>query len=683
MKTYQLIIALALYANFATAQSSFIPQNLGPEINSPYDELNPVISSDAKTLFFTRVNHPENTYGAKDSEDIWVSYWSDGTWSPAMRVPQLNIDRYNAVLSIFENGNAVLLHGIYNKKGNIWKKRGLSVSVKEGEAWGTPVKLRVRRLSKRNKGLKSSASMSADGNYLALSFSTVYNSDKTDLFLSQKKNNKWRRPVRMRKLNTRFNEEAPFLSADNNTIYFASDRKGKNRFDIYKSTRSSTKGKAWTKPVLLNDTINTTAWESYFKTNAKGSIAYFSSTRQPAGRADILKVKLFEENPFVVVSGKVLNAKSDRLLTGKQVTILANGVPADSVTFNSDSATYTIKLPLGKTHILSLQLADFTGAPDTVDVANVREFTTIEKDLKAIPLPYVLIKGKMLIKNTNEIIPSSAQPKIELNGVTADSAVVNLQEGSYELKVNYGGRHFLQVSADRFESLPEEVDLEAIDEYEVMIVDLEADAEKMALVTGYVIDKKTNKPLKALDKVKINVEGLKDVYASVDSTGKYQLKLALGQSYTIHAAAPEYFPVYERIDVTSSKADVMIFKDLVIVPIEIGQSVRLNNIFFDTGKSRLTIESFAELDRVVDFLINNTEIKIEIGGHTDNVGKAATNQKLSQARAKTVGDYIFSKGISKDRIVTRGYGMTKPVASNNTEEGKYENRRVEFTILNK
>jgi outer membrane protein OmpA-like peptidoglycan-associated protein len=126
-----------------------------------------------------------------------------------------------------------------------------------------------------------------------------------------------------------------------------------------------------------------------------------------------------------------------------------------------------------------------------------------------------------------------------------------------------------------------------------------------------------------------------------------------------------------------------ISKDLFIAPIEVGASIKLNNIFFETGKSTLKPTSFPELERVIKFLNENSTLKIEIAGHTDNVGNAATNKNLSQARANAVANYIIKNGVAKDRIVAKGYGMEKPVASNKTAAGKSQNRRVEFTILDK
>jgi outer membrane protein OmpA-like peptidoglycan-associated protein len=109
----------------------------------------------------------------------------------------------------------------------------------------------------------------------------------------------------------------------------------------------------------------------------------------------------------------------------------------------------------------------------------------------------------------------------------------------------------------------------------------------------------------------------------------------------------------------------------------------LNNVFFDFSKATLRNESFGDLDRLVKTLNDSPEMKIEIGGHTDNVGTADANLTLSQNRSQSVVDYLVSKGISKNRLVAKGYGMSKPTANNASEEGRQLNRRVEITILSK
>ena len=107
----------------------------------------------------------------------------------------------------------------------------------------------------------------------------------------------------------------------------------------------------------------------------------------------------------------------------------------------------------------------------------------------------------------------------------------------------------------------------------------------------------------------------------------------------------------------------------------------MKNIFFDYDKATLRPESYAELDRVVNILNKQPKLKIEISGHTDNKGALEYNKQLSKSRAKTVVDYLIEKGISNDRLTFEGYAFEKPIATNDTDEGRQLNRRVEFKVL--
>jgi len=124
-------------------------------------------------------------------------------------------------------------------------------------------------------------------------------------------------------------------------------------------------------------------------------------------------------------------------------------------------------------------------------------------------------------------------------------------------------------------------------------------------------------------------------------------------------------------------------QDLYLVPIEVGEAIVLNNVFFTSGKATLLKESYAELDRIVAILKDNPRIEIELSGHTENRGEHKQLVKLSEDRVKAVMDYIVSKGISATRITGKGYGPDKPLADNNTEAGRMLNRRVEFKIVKK
>jgi len=121
----------------------------------------------------------------------------------------------------------------------------------------------------------------------------------------------------------------------------------------------------------------------------------------------------------------------------------------------------------------------------------------------------------------------------------------------------------------------------------------------------------------------------------------------------------------------------------LLEPIEVGNKVILKNIFFDSNKFDIKPDSKAELEKLVDFLTVNPTLHVEISGHTDNVGNDQANQTLSENRAKAVFAYLINNKINPDRLVYKGYGKTQPIASNETEEGRGENRRTEFKIIAK
>jgi len=206
----------------------------------------------------------------------------------------------------------------------------------------------------------------------------------------------------------------------------------------------------------------------------------------------------------------------------------------------------------------------------------------------------------------------------------------------------------------------------------------------VVMVTGNVYNKKTGQPLNA----SLVYETLPDGTVagngiSNPQDGAFKIVLPYDKNYMIRATAEKFFAQSENLNLDSLvKAGYKeIHKDLYLVPIEIGQVVRLNNVFFDFDKWDLRPESFVELNRVVDLLKQNPSIVIEMSAHTDSYGSDDYNYKLSENRARSVMEYILSKGIATSRISSKGYGETKPVVENDTPENRQLNRRVEFTIV--
>jgi outer membrane protein OmpA-like peptidoglycan-associated protein len=208
--------------------------------------------------------------------------------------------------------------------------------------------------------------------------------------------------------------------------------------------------------------------------------------------------------------------------------------------------------------------------------------------------------------------------------------------------------------------------------------------DPVVIVDGNVYNAKTKKPLSAnlvyetLPDGEVVGNGL-----SSEEDGAFKIVLPYDKNYSIRATADKFFAVSENLNLDSlvKAGHRVIHKDLYLVPIEIGQVVRLNNVFFDLDKYNLRPESFVELDRVVKLMKENPSIEIELSAHTDSRASDEHNLVLSDNRAKSVREYIISKGIDASRMTSIGYGETRPVAPNDTEENMQLNRRVEFKIV--
>lgn len=208
--------------------------------------------------------------------------------------------------------------------------------------------------------------------------------------------------------------------------------------------------------------------------------------------------------------------------------------------------------------------------------------------------------------------------------------------------------------------------------------------EPVIIVRGRVLHALTKEPLEASVRYELLPGGRQaGIARSNPSTGKYAVSLPAGALYGVRAEAPGFYPRSEQFSAKELKQYVEIERDLLLVPIADGAVVRLNNVFFDFGKHTLREESFPELDRLAMFLTANSAMNIELGGHTDNVGEDAANKTLSQNRVNSVLAYLTSKSIPATRLKAKGYGEANPVTTNDTEDGRQQNRRVEFTIMNK
>lgn len=206
---------------------------------------------------------------------------------------------------------------------------------------------------------------------------------------------------------------------------------------------------------------------------------------------------------------------------------------------------------------------------------------------------------------------------------------------------------------------------------------------KTLWVKGKVFDQKTKAGLPSAVEL-IDLE-TKQTLSKVqtDETGHYLITLPVGKDYAFNVARRGYLFYSDNYSLKNKAADSTYVNDIPLQPIEANASIVLKNIFFDFNKYELQSTSQVELDRVVQLLQENPTLKIQIEGHTDNIGNTSDNQKLSENRAKAVVAYITSKGVDAKRLTSKGFGATKAIADNTTEAGRSQNRRTELKIISK
>jgi len=210
----------------------------------------------------------------------------------------------------------------------------------------------------------------------------------------------------------------------------------------------------------------------------------------------------------------------------------------------------------------------------------------------------------------------------------------------------------------------------------------DARPKEVSYVKGTIFDAKTLKKLGAMfELIDLKTGDIVMTSFSDGVTGRFLVPLTLNNEYALNVSKDGYMFYSEHYNLHQDSLMKPMELNIPLQPIETGGTVILENVFFDTDKYTLKDESRVELQKLIDFMTFNKEVKIQISGHTDNTGDKQKNIILSENRAKAVTEYLISKGIIKDRLSYKGYGDSKPLVPNDSEKHKAMNRRTEFMIL--
>lgn len=387
----RLTVVCVMLSAVMTAQSTH--RNLGANVNSAYQELQPYMTVDGSKLFFTRENHPENTLSPQNTQDIWYCKKNEkGEWETAKHLGYpFNQTQFGTIFYQSPDGTKRIIRGAY-KKG-LYQGNGYSECTLTAKGWSDPEALDISRYDKMSKGQHAGICFSPDNEHMIMYFSETENGP-LHLYVSfHDKGRKWSKPI---SLGTTINlpgteSSTPFMAADGVTLYFSSDRAGgQGGADIWMSRRLDESWTNWSTPVNLGPGVNTPQWDAYYTMSASGDAFMVTTDPNGFGASDIVQVQLIEEtkpNPVVLIRGRVLNFNTAQPLeAGISYQYLPGGNEAGSATSAPGTGEYQIVLPYGKLYAFSAGANGYYAVSENLDLTTISTYTEINKDLFLVPI---------------------------------------------------------------------------------------------------------------------------------------------------------------------------------------------------------------------------------------------------------------------------------------------------------
>jgi outer membrane protein OmpA-like peptidoglycan-associated protein len=412
-------------------------QKLSKSINSEYKEIRPILTPDGKTLYFSRMNHPENIGGTDDPEDIWYSEYNTNIedWLDAVNPGHpLNNRGANYVSSITPDGKSltVMLGNRYHKNKDM--KPGVSISTVNSNGWTDPVPVDINNAFIENNDGHYFLTQSRESLLLSVNRFDTYG--RKDIYVSfLLPDGSWSEPLNLgNTINTSNDENSPFLAADNKTLYFSSKGySGYGGYDVFISRRLDDSWKNWTEPENLGKSINSEEDEIFFNIPPAGDFAYYSRTDTEYD-ADIYRIQLplfFKPEPIALMRGHIYEEGTREPVSARiryEVFPDETGIGYT----NSDPVTgdFEIVFPLGANYKYFIDINETTLYEDTILLRDQNEYKEIEKDIFIDP-------DMMEAAIAGAVVSAEISGEVEKRQTEDEGQAIEINDGVLSIGVHF------------------------------------------------------------------------------------------------------------------------------------------------------------------------------------------------------------------------------------------------------
>jgi len=649
-------------------------------------EFSPVFPSGEKRMYFCGTGRTDNIGG----EDIFVSERVGDAWDKPQVINEFSTSKFNdAPLSISADGTQML----FVRNGKFYTAQKTSVS------WTIPKFLEGPFY---NFGNVLDGAFTPDGKGILFTtlkpdklndlFTEMSDSfQQTDIFICLRDdNNNWSQPINLSStINTQQNERSPFLHADMKTLYFSSDGHGGfGKMDVYKSVRlSDSCWTCWSEPENIGKELNTIGDDIGFKINVNGDKAYFARSNNAVANVSLLLL--------MDISGSMTGQKLNKIKTfarnifkqsvNTEIAILTYAGQCNSPL--TDSCGFDASLRVKYQFIDNLVTTGKTTTSEAYKAAvmYLQRNSKTEAQQKFI---VVLTDEDVCVCNKADIAFKLMQ-KSGLSGI-CQTLVFDVSEDRVlfsnfktENPASFASKILLHFKGMNKNITSDNLRLTGTEDLYEAVLPVKMRPGIVSTVWGKiknVAEKPVSTKLVWND---ISSEKNIGVLYSDPADGSYYLVLPHGKFYLYYAQADSMINESFHMDLKSETNAKHLENDMRLFKIEelvnSGEALRLNNVFFNFDESTLLPASIAELKRWAE-IIKNRKLKVEISGHTDSVGGEQYNLKLSEKRAEAVRMFLISQGCNPELLQAIGYGKSKPGNSNDSEQGRALNRRVELKI---